>query len=156
MDIGSGKGWPGSSLSNFAGHRFVFDGIECHSMEGFLQSLKFDKPHIQVEVCKLVGKAAKMRGKPRNQHWQRKQTLWWKGCPMYRRSDEYHMLLWRAYCALFEQCESFRVALSATVGATLTHSIGCNDQSLTVLTEREFVAILTKLRKNSLDRGGKL
>ena len=40
MDIGSKAGYPASSLSNFAGHRFVIDDVECYSMEGFLQSLK--------------------------------------------------------------------------------------------------------------------
>ena len=32
MDIGSKSGYPSSSLSNFAGHRFIFDGVECYSM----------------------------------------------------------------------------------------------------------------------------
>lgn len=53
MDIGRGCGYPASSLSNFAPHPFVIDGVECASMEGFLQSLKFASPDIQVEVCKL-------------------------------------------------------------------------------------------------------
>lgn len=60
MDIGSGNGWPSASLSNFAGHRFEVDGVECYSMEGFLQSLKFKSPEMQTEVCKLIGKAAKV------------------------------------------------------------------------------------------------
>jgi predicted NAD-dependent protein-ADP-ribosyltransferase YbiA (DUF1768 family) len=42
MDIGSGNGYPGASLSNFAPHPFTIDGVECASMEGFLQSLKFE------------------------------------------------------------------------------------------------------------------
>lgn len=37
MDIGSKSGYPSSSLSNFAGHRFTVDDVECYSMEGFLQ-----------------------------------------------------------------------------------------------------------------------
>ena len=68
MDIGSGKGYPSSALSNFAGHRFILDGIQVNSMEGFLQGLKFKNPDMQVEVCKLIGKAAKMKGKEKN--WQ--------------------------------------------------------------------------------------
>lgn len=36
MDIGSGSGYPSSTLSNFAPHPFVMDGVECNSMEGFL------------------------------------------------------------------------------------------------------------------------
>lgn len=66
MDIGSGKGYPSSALSNFAPHPFVIDGIECNSMEGFLQSLKFESPEMQKEVCKLVGKAANLKARKRN------------------------------------------------------------------------------------------
>jgi hypothetical protein len=36
-----------------------------------LQSLKFDKPHIEIEVCKLAGRAAKKRGAARDSSWQR-------------------------------------------------------------------------------------
>ncbi len=43
MDIGSGKDWPSSALSNFSPHPFIIDGVECNSMEGFLQSLKHEK-----------------------------------------------------------------------------------------------------------------
>ena len=32
MDIGSGNGFPASSLSNFAPHPFIIDGIPCNSM----------------------------------------------------------------------------------------------------------------------------
>ena len=52
-----------SALSNFAPHAFIIDGIECASMEGFLQSLKFSNPEMQKQVCTLVGKAAKFKGK---------------------------------------------------------------------------------------------
>ena len=47
MDIGSGTGYPSAALSNFAPHSFVIDGVECASMEGFLQSLKFQDPEMQ-------------------------------------------------------------------------------------------------------------
>ena len=85
MDISSGSKYPAGALSNFAPHPFVIDGVECASMEGFLQSLKFDKPHIQVEVCALVGKAAKRRGSKRNRRWMSTQTLWWQGKPYKRK-----------------------------------------------------------------------
>ena len=54
MDIGSGTGYPSSALSNFAPHSFVFDGIECASMEGFLQSLKFQDPEMQKQMMSIV------------------------------------------------------------------------------------------------------
>ena len=87
MDIGSSKGWPSSSLSNFAPHPFIIDNIECASMEGFLQSLKFKSPEIQIEVCKLVGKAAKFKGKKKK--WWRDQILYWQGESIKRDSEEY-------------------------------------------------------------------
>lgn len=55
MDISSGAGYPASSLSNFAPHEFIIDDVKCASMEGFLQSLKFQNPDMQRYVCSLVG-----------------------------------------------------------------------------------------------------
>ena len=37
MDIGSGNSYPSNALSNFAPHPFEIDGVNCNSMEGFLQ-----------------------------------------------------------------------------------------------------------------------
>lgn len=56
MDIKSGSGYPQGALSNFAPRRFVFDGIECNSIEGVLQSFKFKDIEIQKYVCTLVGR----------------------------------------------------------------------------------------------------
>lgn len=146
MDIRTGCGYPGTALSNFAPRVFVLDGVVCSSMEGLLQALKFDKAHIQVEVCKLTGKAAKFRGQDRNKAWKRVQTLWWQGTPMARDSKEYQAFLDRAYKAMFDQCESFRKALKATGNAVISHSIGKNKEADTVLTERELCSRLMKLR----------
>lgn len=144
MDIGSQNAYPACALSNFAPHPFIIDGIECNSMEGFLQSLKFENPDVQKEVCKLVGKAAKFRGKPKK--WWINQTLFWQGVAYKRDSEEYQQLLTRAYDALFQN-PGFQSALKATGTATLTHSIGNNDIHHTVLTQREFISQLNRLRK---------
>ena len=114
-------------------------------MEGFLQSLKFDKPHIQVEVCKLVGLAAKRRGSKRTKAWKSKQVLWWQGVEFSRHSEYYQNLLDRAYGELAKN-DSFKRALLATNNAVLTHSIGRSNSSETVLTTNEFCSRLTKLR----------
>lgn len=143
MDIGSGSGYPSSALSNFAPHSFMIDGVQCASMEGFLQSLKFSNPDMQVEVCKLVGKAAKFKGK--HKKWYRNQVLYWRNTKYTRDSKEYQDLLDRAYYELAKD-DSFRKALLATGNANLTHSIGKNKITETVLTEREFVSRLTRLR----------
>lgn len=145
MNVGSKQGYPASALSNFTPHKFVFDGVECESMEGLVQAFKFDKEHIQVEVCKLTGFMAKKRGIPRNQHWQRVQKLWWKGVAYDRDSKEYQDLLDRAYDALFTN-QKFRNALKASGRANLTHSIGRSNIRETVLTEREFCSRLMRLR----------
>jgi predicted NAD-dependent protein-ADP-ribosyltransferase YbiA (DUF1768 family) len=145
MDIGSGTGWPSAALSNFTPHPFVIDGVECASMEGFLQSLKYKEPDMQIEVCKLVGKAAKFKGKKKK--WWRTQTLYWQGQEFKRDSQEYQDLLDRAFDAL-AQNTGFQKALLATGKATLTHSIGKSKEQETVLTKQEFCSRLTKIRDN--------
>lgn len=144
MDIGSGKGWPAAALSNFSPHPFVFRGIQVASMEGLLQSLKFENPDMQKHVMTLVGKAAKFKGKKKK--WWRTQTLFWQGTPIARDSDEYQALLDEAFTAMFTQNESARRALLATGDAVLTHSIGKSNPKETVLTEREFVSRLMRIR----------
>ena len=147
MDIGSKNGYPASALSNFTPHPFTFTWkdftVECNSMEGLLQSLKFKNPEMQKEVCKLVGFNAKMKGK--NKNWYVSQTLWWNGQPIDRHSDEYQELLDNAYEAL-SQNDSFRKALLTTKGI-LTHSIGKSDKSKTVLTKTEFCKRLMRIRE---------
>lgn len=146
MDIGSKKGYPSANLSNFHPHPFWFDGILCNSMEGLLQSFKFENADVQRTVCQLVGLKAKFRGKKRNKAWKRAQTLWWKGVPMDRHGDEYQALLDRAFDALAENTK-FRKALLATGNANLTHKIGSHDPTHTCLTKREFCGRLMKIRE---------
>lgn len=83
VDISSGCGYPASSLSNFAPHGFEIDGVQCASMEGFLQSLKFSSIEMQEHVCTLVGKSAKFKGKKKR--WWPTQTLYWKGVPIHQK-----------------------------------------------------------------------
>lgn len=136
--------WPACVLSNFAPNRFVLDGVEIASMEGFLQSLKFYDFKTQVDVCRLVGRSAKVRG--RHKKWWKWQRLYWQGVKYDRRSPEYQALLDYAYAHLFVQNEGFREALLATKGCTLTHPIGKTDPRITVLTVDEFCSRLTRLR----------
>lgn len=143
MDVGSHNAYPSCSLSNFAAHEFVIDGVRCASMEGFLQSLKFSNPEMQEHVCSLIGIAAKRAGKGKN--WQKKQTLYWRGEKIGRRSKEYQELLDRAYMALFQN-PGFRAALRAAGNATFTHSVGKRKEGETVLTIQEFCHRLNWLR----------
>jgi predicted NAD-dependent protein-ADP-ribosyltransferase YbiA (DUF1768 family) len=143
MDIGSGNSYPSNALSNFAPHPFEIDGIKCNSMEGFLQSVKFESKEMQEYVCTLVGYAAKKKG--RNKNWKQSQTLYWREIPMKRDSQEYQDLLDRAYTELYKNTK-FKAALEASANAVLTHSLGKSKESETILTIREFCSRLTKLR----------
>lgn len=144
MNIGSGNSYPSNSLSNFAPHPFEIDGIKCNSMEGFLQSLKFKSIDMQKHVCSLVGIAAKRKGSKKK--WWKLQILYWKGVEYKRESEEYQLLLDRAYEALSTN-DSFKRALLASGDSVLTHSIGKTDPTKTVLTQSEFCGRLTKIRK---------
>jgi predicted NAD-dependent protein-ADP-ribosyltransferase YbiA (DUF1768 family) len=144
LDIRSNNSYPANKLSNFSANRFVLDGVQCNSFEGFLQSLKFKNPDMQEHVCTLVGMAAKRKGAKKN--WQKTQTLWWKGESYKRDSDEYQHLLDSAYNALFAQSTPAYRALMATGNANLTHSVGKRKKNDTVLTEKEFVSRLMNAR----------
>ena len=144
MDIGSGKGYPSSALSNFAPHPFVIDGVECASMEGFLQALKHKDPEMQKHVCTLVGIKAKNKG--RNKKWYQTQTLHWQGKDIDRNGQEYQDLLDNAYNELGKNT-GFQKALRASGKAVFKHSIGKKKKNETVLTIQEFCSRLTKLRE---------
>lgn len=148
MDVGGGNPYPAGALSNFTPRRFVLDDIECSSMEGLLQSLKFENSDVQREICSLTGRAAKYRGAKRNKAWKRVQKLWWRGKEMSRDGEEYQLFLDKAYEAMYKQCAKFRKALEATNKAVLRHSIGKRKECDTVLTISEFCGRLTKLRDN--------
>lgn len=144
MDIGSYNSYPSNALSNFSAHPFIIDGVECNSMEGFLQSLKFKDIEMQKYVCTLVGVQAKYKGKKKK--WWQTQTLYWQGVEYKRDSEEYQNLLKRAYT---EMCKNtaFRNAILASGDATYTHSIGKKKINETVLTEKEFCSLLNMCRK---------
>lgn len=144
MDIGKGSGGVAGRLSNFTPRRFIFDGVECNSIEGVLQSFKFKNVDMQKEVCKLVGMVAKKKGS--NKNWQQYQKLYWNGKEYKRDSKEYQELLDRLYQTVYDQNENYRRDIQSCRGVTFTHSIGNNKKSETVLTSQEFCSRLIKLR----------
>lgn len=117
--------------------------MQCNSMEGFLQSLKYSNVDMQVYVCTLVGKKAKFKGKKKK--WYRTQTLYWQGEEIGRHSERYQELLDKGFNSLAKN-KKFQKALLASGNATLTHSMGNKDPSRTILTTREFCGRLTKIR----------
>lgn len=91
---------------------------------------------MQEYVCSLVGKKAKFKDKKKR--WFKDQTLYWRGNPIKRDSEEYQDLLDRAF---------------DTQNATLTHAMGKKKISETVLTTQEFCSRLTKIREQLKKKG---
>lgn len=139
------KVYPEAELSNFYPHAFVVDGVECASMEGFLQSLKHRRASAQMKICRLVGGDAKDAG-AKKRLWRWLGRVWWQGRAYRRDSAELYALVRRAYSELYRQNGGFRDALNSTRGATLTHDIGSHDPRKTILTEEEFISHLVAVR----------
>ena len=145
IDIYSKGEYPSNVLSNFSPNSFVFDGVKCASMEGFLQSLKFRNSKKQVEICALTGVTAKNAGQ-RKFWWRLTGNLYWKGRKYKRVSEEFYNLRLEAYKALAKN-ETFRQALMDSKDAVLKHSIGKHDKRKTILTVEEFIGYLDYLRR---------
>ena len=144
LEIYSKGEYPANVLSNFAPNGFDLDGVKCACMEGFLQSLKFRNPQKQLKVCALFGKEAKAVGSKKI-IWKLTGNVWWQGARIKRIGDEFNNLIFRAYKALYTNSD-FSRALDSTNGIQLKHSIGKHNKHKTILTEEEFVQILTLLR----------
>ncbi|MBO5312762.1 MAG: hypothetical protein J6B29_02235 [Clostridia bacterium] len=145
LDIKSSYPYPSNMLSNFYPHSFAIDGIECGSMEGFLQSLKHRSKEKQIKICKLHGIEAKSKGKFKIL-WKLTGNVYWQGKKIKRKSEDFSALILRAYCELFKN-EDFKKALIDSIDYELTHTIGSHDKRKTVLTEEEFLFCLNYLRK---------
>ncbi len=148
IDIGSENSDIEKKLSNFSEFNFVFDGVECKSMEGLLQSFKFPDVEKQKRVCSLVGKKAKFKGKKKK--WYLDHKLYWKEQTYDRFSVEYQKLLDKAFSSLYHQNKNYKELVLSTGNDLLFHSIGKNDPKQTILTEEEFCLRIDKLRKGLL------
>lgn len=140
---------PEDILSNLCGNDFCFDGIQCGSMEGFLQSLKIHDEKFQRRVCLCKARDLDLYSIP---EWNGSHPLWWKGKKLNRHSSEYMEFLGKAYQDLFLWCGRFRDALMSTEGKQLFYYSGQTDSNKTILTDQEFCSILTAVRnRNSED-----
>lgn len=146
LDLGSRNGGLGKALSNFTAYPFILDGVSCGSIEGFLQSLKFEDTEEQGLIAELVGYKAYKNGQIANADWRSVQKLWWRGYAYPRLSREYHSLIQRAYDACYDQNPKFRQALFDTGVDLLTHDIGNHDPTMTTLTEWEYIYVMYRLR----------
>ncbi len=143
INIWSRSPEPLCHLSNFAHHVFMLDEVLCQSLEGFLQALTTDRYDEQMEICQLIGYAAKKRAK----NWRPKQQLYWQNETYDRHGQDYQRLLDRAYLACARQNPRFVEILLSTGDAILTHDIGKTDPNYTIMTQDEYCDRLMVLRE---------
>lgn len=106
IDIYSKSDGIAGRLSNFTERKFVFEGILCNSIEGILQSLKFEDTEKQKEICAMLPPStAKKIGTLQN--WKDKQLLYWNGDVYERESEKYYDLIQRIFVAVYTQDENF-------------------------------------------------
>lgn len=137
------------ALSNLCPYPFEFDGVKCASMESFIQSLRVKDVNMQIDVCSKSGpfcySIRDLLG-----DWRETKSVYWQGKPIFRESNQYFMLLTKAYEALLEASPIFYNALKQVKENEwkIIHSIGCTNSSETLLTPNEYMTILNHLIKN--------
>lgn len=135
---------PEDILSNRCNNDFCFEDVQCSSMESFLQSLKYRDAVLQAKICLVDANYLRPYD---TSDWQKDQVLWWKGEPVHRQSLKYIRLIYKAYNELYLWCGRFRDALMGSIGKELLYDTGSNDIHQSVLTDNEFIRILSKLRE---------
>lgn len=143
IDISSNKYPQGNTLSNFTPYAFKFRNVECKSMEGLIQALKFKNHEKQKETCLMNGYQAKKAGK--DSDWKTDLCLYWQDEKYLRYSRKYQQLLDEAFNSLASN-EIFTDNLIQTTGYELTHSMGKRNIWSTALTEFEFCSRLMNIR----------
>jgi hypothetical protein len=151
LDISSNKPYPANVLSNLAPNAFIFEGYECASMEGLLQSFKFHNFDTAQKIMKLHGLDAKYAGRA-GDGWKANGTLYWKGNPIDRHGKGYQDLLDDAYDALATNTK-FKLALIDARRRAISHRMGHDDPHYTILTEQEFVSRIVRLITEITEHG---
>ena len=134
-------------LSNLFPHKFVIDGVECKSMESFIQSLRERDVQLQKSICSDYSGMMAYKMRLALNDWRKEGDVYWQGKTICRFSDEYTELISRAYNCLFEQNILFKTVLERFKKHHLIHSIGCDDISETLLTEHEYRYQLNRLKE---------
>lgn len=146
-DISDDRGFPFGMLDPSAPVRFEIDGMQCASLDGFIESLKFEKIKDQKNITKRVGNDAKKRGIQKdnlgNQTASRK--VFWQGESFNRNSKKFKDLLSRVFREMAKN-PNYQAALMATEDSDFTHSKGKTNKKDTLLTKKELIENLQELR----------
>ena len=136
-------------LSNLYPYQFEFDGIIYASMEAFFGSLRTTDFDEKQKLYLTYGMDSWYKGHRFN--WYEKQEVYYKDKAINRHSPEYENLITDAFDALFTN-EDFKQALKESGVLKLTHSIGKTAKDKTLLTRKEFVGHLNRLRTKLSER----
>ena len=146
-DVSDERGFPFGMLDPSAPVRFEIDGVECASLDGFVESLKFERIIDQKNVTKRVGEDAREQGKnqdnPANQIADR--ILHWQGRTFKRNSKEFDKLLARVFREMAKNAR-YQEALLITQDVDFRHPKGKIAKKDTILTRKELTDNLKKLR----------
>jgi len=122
--------------------------VTLASVEGFVQGIKFPPGTAdRAEAFLAHGWEAKHFGDKADRAF-----AWWNGEQVAYGSDAHHRMIGRAIRAKFAQNGGLQLALRATDGLRLTHSIGV-ELPTTSLPASVFCAILNELRDELLKTG---
>lgn len=137
-------------LSNLYPYKFVIDGLIMESFEGFIQSLRSPDERFKEQSYTLSGFVAWKKGQGVN--WWDKQEVYWLGKTIDRQSEEYTNLITHAYDCMFEQNIEFKNSLKESLPYKLIHTIGKTNKYKTLLTNKEFLGQLNRLREKLNER----
>ena len=136
-------------LSNLYPYQFTFDGITYASMEAFFGSLRTPSFIEKQKLYSTSGMNSWYMG--HNFSWCEKQEVYYQDRVISRHSQEYDDLITDAFDALFSN-EDFKQALKESGNYKLTHSIGKTAKEKTLLTKKEFIGHLYRLREKVNER----
>lgn len=137
-------------LSNLYPYKFEIDGVVVESFEGWIQSLRSNEQWFKEQSYNLTGFLAWKKGQ--GVDWWTKQEVYWLGKTIDRQSDEYIELMTHAYDCMYEQCEEFRKCLIESLPYKLDHSVGRTNKFETLLTKKEYLYQLNRLRDKLIER----
>ncbi len=129
-------------LSNFEERRFVLDGKNYHSVEGWYQGLKWPDAKKRAEIAKLSGAQAKKAGKGAPKQSQ----FIYQGKEISFGSPEHHQLVKAAIRASLEQSPEVAKAFLLTHPRPLEHNTGRKENPSTALPGSKFAQILEEIR----------
>lgn len=136
-------------LSNLCPYQFEFDGITYASMEAFFSSLRTPDFTEKQNLCSTYGMDSWYKGHRFSLY--EKQEVYYKEKVINRHSPEYDDLITAAFDALFTN-ENFKQALKESGDMKLTHSVGKTAKYKTLLTRKEFIGHLNRLRTKLNER----